>query len=380
MNILFFGGHYWFRGAWFRKQNFAYNLWKNGHRIFYVEESQSIKNLWKSENKLLSITINEIKENLFIIVPPLYFPFYFRSKTIKSIYDYYIFILVKRKVLAVPNLIWVGKTMYSNALKFWRNTNYRVYDLCDDSPLYEIINNNPKGYNIRMKLMLNAIKYSNINIVSAIKLKEKYSKLSLNDFIVIPNGHNISIHDNKYINADIMFNIKKPIIGFVGTLFNFLDIDLIEYIIKNRANYSFVFIGKIENSFPIDRLKKYGNFYHLGRKDKDLIPAYIKQFDACINPFKKHEVNDSVNPLKVFEYLACKKPVVSTDMYSLSKEDIAKYIEFASTKEIFLNNLDYIVLNKKQMEIDVNDIEKYNWENLFGKLVNEIKDKHNLTL
>lgn len=102
-------------------------------------------------------------------------------------------------------------------------------------------------------------------------------------------------------------SIKKPIIGFIGTLFRFIDEDLLEFIISQRPQYEYVFIGKIESNFPIDKINIYKNVHFLGLKLPNEIASFINSFDLCINPFKVHEVNDSVSPVKVFEYLSLKK-------------------------------------------------------------------------
>ena len=65
MNIIFYGGHYWDTGAWFRKQQFAYRLSKQGHKVFYIEESKSFIH-WKKgdRNFLFKTKITKKNDNL----------------------------------------------------------------------------------------------------------------------------------------------------------------------------------------------------------------------------------------------------------------------------------------------------------------------------
>jgi len=228
-----------------------------------------------------------------------------------------------------------------------------------------------------MRYLKLAFHSSDISIVSAIKLKEKYQKFSKDEIIVIPNGHNIDLNKiNSGIIPDDIKGIKRPIIGFLGTLFSFIDDKLLEYIISKRPNYNFVFVGGIESNFPVNKLTIYKNFIYLGKKPKEEIPNYINSFDICSNPFKVHEVNDSVNPVKVFEYLGMKKQTVSTEMYSLLKEDISKYIYFAKTKEEFLSLLDKILGMKSYVNnIPSHKIAFYHWDNLFEQLIKNINAK-----
>ena len=175
--------------------------------------------------------------------------------------------------------------------------------------------------------------------------------------------------------------IKKPLIGFIGTLFRFIDDELLEYIIKERPQYSYVFIGKKENNFPLEKIAKYHNVHLLGEKKMEEMPGYIGSFDICINPFKNHEVNDSVMPVKVFEYLAMNKNIVSTYMYSLMKEGISKDIYFAKTKQDFLEIIDNLIEEKKFInKIDSEVIDEYHWDNIFNKLIQRITDFYHITL
>jgi glycosyltransferase involved in cell wall biosynthesis len=44
------------------------------------------------------------------------------------------------------------------------------------------------------------------------------------------------------------------------------------------------------------------------------VPAYVKAFDVCVNPYVLDGVAEHCSPLKLYEYVATGKPVVSVDM------------------------------------------------------------------
>lgn len=337
MNILFFGGHYWDRGAWFRKQQFALRLSRKGHKVFYVEESKSIIRKSRGDkNDFFNTIYQKINDNLFIITPSCLFPYpsnYFTRNTynIKLLFDI-------ERILKYENvrnyILWTNKIEIST--RFHKINKTKILDICDDLPLYHKLGGNEKEYKSTSRFFELAFKLADVPIVSAYKLKEKYNYLTKKDVIVIPNGHNINLDEIKnYTLPEDIKNIPPPIIGFLGTLFHFIDDELLEYLIKSRPNYNFVFVGDVDSSFPTYKIQNYSNVFIIGRKPKESIPSYIKYFDVCLNPFKVHEVNDSVNPVKVFEYLAMKKPVISTKMYSLTKEKIASYIDFSEDKKTF---------------------------------------------
>ena len=211
------------------------------------------------------------------------------------------------------------------------------------------------------------------------KIKEKYQHLTETEIIVIPNGHNVSLNDmDNTIDREVE-KIAHPRIGFLGTLFKFIDDDLLEFLVKNRPQYNFIFVGPIDGNFPIEKLNKYANVYLMGKKPKEIVNNYVNGFDIAINPFRIHEVNDSVSPVKFFEYLALNKPVISTYMYSLMQEPIAKYIEFEDSYDNCLKKIDLFVENKKyQNNVTSEILMKYSWDGLFTRLISEIKESYNL--
>ena len=56
------------------------------------------------------------------------------------------------------------------------------------------------------------------------------------------------------------------------------------------------------------------NIHFLGRKPYADLPAYCRQFDVGLIPFKVNELTRAVNPIKLREYLAAGLPVVSTPL------------------------------------------------------------------
>lgn len=381
MNILFFGIHYW-DSPWFRKQQFAKRFAERGHKVFYVEDSDSIIRRKKGDRNLpLRSTIRKENDNLFVITPSALFPYPLNYFT-RSLYNLKILNDCKRflKELGINEFIfWFTRPEHGTFLKGMNQI--KIFDICDDIPGYSLLSGNMKRYKKHLFYLQNSLKHTNIAVVSAAKIKEKYQSFTQNEMIVIPNGHNISSSDEAKFNLPSdMVHIPKPIVGFIGSLFQFIDEDLLEFIISKRPQYSFVFVGGIEGYFPIEKIKKYPNTFLLGRKPQKEIPDYISAFDVCINPFKIHEVNDSVNPVKVYEYLAKKKIVVSVKMYSLMKENISKYVLFAENYDDFLKKLDISVMGKINNNISNDELQQYHWDNLFMKLISEVKDRHSLAL
>lgn len=109
--------------------------------------------------------------------------------------------------------------------------------------------------------------------------------------------------------------IPRPIAGFVGRLANWIDLELVEQCARSLPTWSFVLVGPTNR--PLDRLTALPNVRWLGAKPYTEVPRYIAHFDVCLAPFTTSVLVDSVNPLKVYEYLAGGRPVVSTPIPEL---------------------------------------------------------------
>jgi len=125
---------------------------------------------------------------------------------------------------------------------------------------------------------------------------------------------------------DDMKNIPKPTVGYQGNISSYkTDLALIEHVARARPDWSVVLVGPVGWGDPntdVGKLETLKNVYLLGRKGFDELPAYIASFDVCIIPFRVSESTQKSFPMKLFEYLACGRPVVSTAL-----EPIKHYLE-----------------------------------------------------
>ena len=104
--------------------------------------------------------------------------------------------------------------------------------------------------------------------------------------------------------------LKKPLIGFIGSVQHWVDVSLIADGARRRPGWNWVIIGGIHKD--ISCLDGLPNVHLLGTKHYDELPAYLRQLDVCLVPFEPKPIVHAADPIKVYEYLAAGKPVVST--------------------------------------------------------------------
>jgi len=115
-----------------------------------------------------------------------------------------------------------------------------------------------------------------------------------------------------------MRNIKGPIVGFFGGIDDHTsDIKLVEKVIDLLPEMSFVFVGKTSVNCTTLLSKK--NVSMLGQKPYEQIPHYGRCFDVAIMPWRRNRWVQACNPVKLKEYLALGKPIVSTPFAELQK-------------------------------------------------------------
>lgn len=136
---------------------------------------------------------------------------------------------------------------------------------------------------------------------------------------ILLNRNAVDIKDFLYSASDELIpddfapilNEKKPIIGYYGAMAPWLDWKLINRIAYERKNYNFVYIGP-DYGKALKNLKKQSNVYYLGVKKYENLAHYAKHFTCCTIPFSLGDIAKSTSPLKLYEYMALKKPVVCT--------------------------------------------------------------------
>jgi glycosyltransferase involved in cell wall biosynthesis len=171
---------------------------------------------------------------------------------------------------------------------------------------------------------------------------------------VVPNGVNISLFKpcNKMVCRKILeFDENAFYLGFVGSFQPWQGLDtLIEAlkIVKER-NYKrmkCVLVGDGDEMESLKRMVKLNRLQNeiifKGRVAYEEVPTLINSFDVCLAPFKRQRnAKIGLSPLKLYEYLACGKPVIAT-----RTEGVTEVIEESNCGYLFdADDVGGLVLN-----------------------------------
>lgn len=158
---------------------------------------------------------------------------------------------------------------------------------------------------------------------------------------LVPNGVDYDRFQTAMLSAwtpPDLTSIPKPIVGYVGVIQTTLDFSLLRGLADRRPDWSFVFVGPQElgpRKAEFDALLARPNVYCLDRKPLEDVPHYIKCFDVCIMLDDERAEGDAI---KVYEYLACGRPVVSKDNPSIRR--FMPLVQVAATVDDFEQGID----------------------------------------
>jgi glycosyltransferase involved in cell wall biosynthesis len=159
----------------------------------------------------------------------------------------------------------------------------------------------------------------------------------------VPNGVDYSSFSTPMPEPEDLRPIPHPRIGYVGHLKRQVDWSLLLELSAVHSQWSFVFVGPRRPHAEIDgmleQMSRRPNVYFLGGKPTLSLCGYPQHFDACIMPYQLDEYTKYIYPLKMHEYLASGKPVVSSPIRSV--EEFRHVIEVASTREEWSNCLEH---------------------------------------
>lgn len=185
------------------------------------------------------------------------------------------------------------------------------YDCMDDFPLFF------QGRRRRafQALTSELLRISDLVITSSEELYARCGKVNANVHLV-RNGVAVDRYSGDGVTppSDLQ-NLRRPILGYVGHIGHWIDLELMKALAARYPNASLVCVGPVDVS--LGGLSSLPNVHFLGVKPFAEVPHYIREFDVCVIPFRFNDLTRAVNPIKFYEYCAAGKPIVSAALPEL---------------------------------------------------------------
>lgn len=330
---------------WQRQQQLATEFAKSGSQVLFVEPSFSLFSLIKTPKRIKSIFVtSKPGDNISVCTPFRLFPLKIRMRPFIRANMWIISIFIKRAMkklgLSKPCLITCQIETAEMLPHFAEHV--VCYDCIDDISAFE---ENP-AYVSEQELFI--AKKSQLVFATAKILYEKM--LGINDNVyLVPNGVNVdmfvSIPSTTYSRPEDLPS-TSPIIGYYGMLNpEWVDLELVFDTAKRNGNWTFVLIGILTKDIQTCP----ENVLLIEPKPFEQLPAYLKFFDVCMIPFKLNKLTEATNPVKLYEYLAAGKPVVSTKLPEI--EQFHRFVSFANNQNEFESEISRSLMENSEDKI-----------------------------
>ncbi len=158
----------------------------------------------------------------------------------------------------------------------------------------------------------------------------------------------------------------SPRVVYVGVVQERFDLDLLVALATARPQYHFCIVGWVWRSLDISRAKRLPNVHFYGRLPSEDIPSILQACQVGIVPHRDDGLMATMNPLKIYEYLAAGLPVVAANVRGF--QAFSAGVHIADTHDRFLQELDACIDrpdNPQRLRLMVKD---HTWEARFQEM------------
>lgn len=298
----------------------ARELAKN-NRVLVVEPLTAASTLirearWQKRKWTFKHGVAQIGENLWLYTPPaLGIPGHTRARFVSDFNAHIATLLINRIIrqLDFKNpLIWTFGYNTSRLVKYLSGR-LKLYD-CGDN--FVAFARNERQRRLVQEYEAETCKAVDLVFACSELLADTLRNLNHATYLV-PCAADLDFfgqatHPETMVPQDLAA-LPKPIVGYLGGCDPLrLDVALIRHLALAHPEFTFAFVGYIWFGFDTLKLADLANIHFLGSRPYADFPAYLKGMDVCIAPFHRNELTMYGDMLKIYEYLAAGKPVVST--------------------------------------------------------------------
>jgi len=369
--IIYFGPEPW-DGLW-RNRHQLMSRFADHNNVWYVEPATNLRNLFSGRAERRSRLFSRDASGVNVFHSPWWLPTTGRApfKTISIRIFLAVLSLVAGTGRKRRPIVWFSRPSMVDYLGKI-TAKMTVYHVVDEYSGYghpsKIRSNKANGKELEM------LRGADTVIVVTSTLLDLKSQHNPSTHLV-PNAVDFKSYADCDPQApDDMSRIRSPIIGYSGLIAARLDLDLLRMAAESRPNWNFVFVGAVNDEHceaELRQICELNNVHMLGQKPVHDVPRYVRQFDVCMIPYVLNLRAQHASPLKLYEYAAASKPIVSTDF--AAARSFEGHIEIAGTGQEFLSACERSIdLDSAAQQILENN--RFAAENTWEHRVQQISD------
>ncbi|MFN3487528.1 MAG: glycosyltransferase [Emticicia sp.] len=313
------------------------------HKILYVEYTRTLKDTKYPKKAVLSKKYSRNGDKINVLTPPSTLPMNWINNP--KMYDVVLGInakILKNSILSAMKKLDIQNPVVLNAFQpafgtkllgqlNEKATYYFCYDeLTEAKWCQKHLPNYEQDFLQKVKGAM----------VTSEGLKANKIKHQPNTHL-IQNGVEIEMFENA-----VKHSTKNNVVGYLGTIDNRMDIEILTKAAEKYPQLDFLFIGRVLDNRVFEALENYRNVKFVGSKKPSELGLYLENMQVGIIPFVKNGFTKNIYPMKINQYLAYGMPVVTTDFADLS--DFGNLIYYSAADK-FVKNLG-LAINEKEDE------------------------------
>jgi glycosyltransferase involved in cell wall biosynthesis len=186
------------------------------------------------------------------------------------------------------------------------------------------------------------VRQSSLCVAASSELATYLNELGSKRTIVLPHGVDTQLFQRRAIIPPELERIRRPILGIVGSFTEVLDVATLCHISASRPDWSIVLVGGASFTSDAKRASFYKlcqlpNIHHMGARPRLEIPSWLSGFDVGLICYERSAWGAYKQPIKMYEYLACGLPVVSTGI--TAARELADLVRCCDTPEDWLTQI-----------------------------------------
>jgi glycosyltransferase involved in cell wall biosynthesis len=296
------------------------------NRVLYVEPRAYLRaavRRWRQGetgwNDLREPRLTKVQENLHVYHPPVFIPISGRSplREVLEFTDRWMLRRAMKRLELQSPLVWLSRpSMVGRVGQF--DEKMVIYHVVDEYSAYGDKSGALRGLIREQERRL--LQLADLVIVVSQPLLEAKKPYNPNTHLV-PNGVDyeafVEIMSNQQVPPSDIAAVPRPVIGYSGLVTRRLDLASLAQLAEAHPEWSLAFVGAEATALGdplLERLKALPNVYFLGPKPVTDVPRYVSAFDVALIPYRLTEETRHASPLKLYDYLACGKPIVTADI------------------------------------------------------------------
>lgn len=164
--------------------------------------------------------------------------------------------------------------------------------------------------------------------------------------------------------------LARPVVGYFGSIAAWIDVELIDWLAASRPQWTFLLVG--QPFVDVSSLAARPNVVLAGPQPYASLPGWAKAFDVAIIPYRLNRQVLNANPLKLREYLATGRPVVTVRNPEI--ERFADRVRIADGREAYLGAIEDALANDPPGAAAerVASVETMTWDHRVAEVLDEV--------